>query len=98
MAIWNILWSFGIFFPVLVCCTKENLATLTAVFHFTPTQKAKVWREKEPLSQSSINLPIRIFFRVPLKFKRLQMFSSEIEKPLFSGEKKVGTLQISRNA
>jgi hypothetical protein len=28
MAIWNILWSFGIFFPVLVCCTKKNLATL----------------------------------------------------------------------
>jgi hypothetical protein len=22
------LWSFGIFFPVLVCCTKKNLATL----------------------------------------------------------------------
>jgi hypothetical protein len=35
MAIWSILWPFGIFyghlvyiFPVLVCCTKENLATL----------------------------------------------------------------------
>jgi hypothetical protein len=34
--IWNILWPFGtyilwlfgMFFPVLVCCTKENLATL----------------------------------------------------------------------
>jgi hypothetical protein len=23
-----ILWSFGIFFPVLVCCNKKNLATL----------------------------------------------------------------------
>jgi hypothetical protein len=23
-----ILWLFGIFFPVLVCCTKKNLATL----------------------------------------------------------------------
>jgi hypothetical protein len=22
------LWSFGLFFPVLVCCTKINLATL----------------------------------------------------------------------
>jgi hypothetical protein len=41
MVIWSILWSFGLFyghlvyfmairyiFPVLVCCTKENLATL----------------------------------------------------------------------
>jgi hypothetical protein len=34
-AIWSILWPFdifcghfGIFFPVLVCCTKKNLATL----------------------------------------------------------------------
>jgi hypothetical protein len=27
-AIWQILWSFGTFFPVLVCCTKENLAAL----------------------------------------------------------------------
>jgi hypothetical protein len=27
MAIWNNLWSFGYFFPVLVCCTKKNLAT-----------------------------------------------------------------------
>jgi hypothetical protein len=42
MAIWNILWRFGIFyvrlvhfvliwyiFPVLVSCTKKNLATLS---------------------------------------------------------------------
>jgi hypothetical protein len=27
-AIWNILWQFGIFFPVLVFWTKKNLATL----------------------------------------------------------------------
>jgi hypothetical protein len=27
-AIWLILWPFGAFFPVLVCCTKKNLATL----------------------------------------------------------------------
>jgi hypothetical protein len=30
-AIWYILWPFGTFcghFPVLVCCTKKNLATL----------------------------------------------------------------------
>jgi hypothetical protein len=28
MVIWHIRWSFGIFFPVLVCCTEKNLATL----------------------------------------------------------------------
>jgi hypothetical protein len=28
MAFWHILWPFGIFFPVLVCCTEKNLATL----------------------------------------------------------------------
>jgi hypothetical protein len=28
VAIWNILWLFGIFSPILVCYTKKNLATL----------------------------------------------------------------------
>jgi hypothetical protein len=28
MVVWYILWSLGIFFPVLVFCTKKNLATL----------------------------------------------------------------------
>jgi hypothetical protein len=28
MDIWHILWAFGIIIPVLVCCTKKNLATL----------------------------------------------------------------------
>jgi hypothetical protein len=28
VAIWYILWLFGILFPVLVCWTKTNLATL----------------------------------------------------------------------
>jgi hypothetical protein len=28
MTIWYILYSFGTFFPVLVSCTKKNLATL----------------------------------------------------------------------
>jgi hypothetical protein len=28
MTFWYIVWSLGIFFPVLVCCTKKNLATL----------------------------------------------------------------------
>jgi hypothetical protein len=30
MVIWNILWLFGLVFPVLVSCTKKNLATLKA--------------------------------------------------------------------
>jgi hypothetical protein len=28
VAIWYILRLFGIFFPILVCCTKNNLAAL----------------------------------------------------------------------
>jgi hypothetical protein len=28
VAIWYLLWSFGTFFPVLVSCTKKNLASL----------------------------------------------------------------------
>jgi hypothetical protein len=28
MAIWYYMWSFGLFSPVLVCCTKKNLASL----------------------------------------------------------------------
>jgi hypothetical protein len=28
VAIWYISWLFGIFFPVSVCCTKKNLASL----------------------------------------------------------------------
>jgi hypothetical protein len=31
VAIWYILWSFGVFFPVLVYCTKKNLATLQLI-------------------------------------------------------------------
>jgi hypothetical protein len=27
-ATWHILWLLGTFLPVLVCCTKKNLATL----------------------------------------------------------------------
>jgi hypothetical protein len=34
VVIWYILWSFGIFFPVLVSCTKKNLATLLLIGFF----------------------------------------------------------------
>jgi hypothetical protein len=30
MAIWYIFWLFGAFFPVLVRCSKKNLATLVS--------------------------------------------------------------------
>jgi hypothetical protein len=32
VAIWDIFWSFGILFPILVCCTKKTLATLFEFF------------------------------------------------------------------
>jgi hypothetical protein len=32
MTIWSILCSFGTFFPVLVSCTKKNLATPLALY------------------------------------------------------------------
>jgi hypothetical protein len=32
LSIWSILYLFGIFFPVLACCTKTNLATLYIAF------------------------------------------------------------------
>jgi Na+/H+-dicarboxylate symporter len=28
VAFWYILWLFGVFFTVLACCTKKNLANL----------------------------------------------------------------------
>jgi hypothetical protein len=33
MVIWYILWSFGIFLPVLVLCNKKNLATLRLAYY-----------------------------------------------------------------
>jgi hypothetical protein len=42
MTLWYILYSFGTFFPVLVSCTKKNLATLQKrVFSF-PTEDKKL--------------------------------------------------------
>jgi hypothetical protein len=43
VALWYILWLFGIYFPVMVCCTTKNLATLPFArfnrFHsWTPTK------------------------------------------------------------
>jgi hypothetical protein len=52
VAIWNILWLFGIYFPVLVCCTKKNLATLLASINF-PKLLICVLRPAECLRQFS---------------------------------------------
>jgi hypothetical protein len=41
MVVWYSLWHFGIFSPVLVCCTKKNLATLYA-------SQAVHWHENKP--------------------------------------------------
>jgi hypothetical protein len=41
VALWYILWLFGTFFPVLVSCTKKNLATL--VVPRKPTQQLFNW-------------------------------------------------------
>jgi hypothetical protein len=35
VAICQILWLFGIYFPVLVCCPTKNLATLPQTFTLT---------------------------------------------------------------
>jgi hypothetical protein len=48
MAIWSILWLFGIFFHVLVCCPKKNLATLVPRLHSISKQQSlqflsKIW-------------------------------------------------------
>jgi hypothetical protein len=33
-AIWYILWLFGIFFPVWICCAKKNLASLVSASEY----------------------------------------------------------------
>jgi glucose-6-phosphate-specific signal transduction histidine kinase len=45
-AIWYILWSFGIYFPVLVCCSKKNLTTLIfslGIRRSVPVQVSRVY-------------------------------------------------------
>jgi hypothetical protein len=46
MAVWCILWSFGIFFPALVSCTKKNLATLLCMLPETVLFAANVFGEQ----------------------------------------------------
>jgi hypothetical protein len=44
IVIWYILWSFGILFSVVVCCTEKNLATLIMTKRktmFTPKKRRK---------------------------------------------------------
>jgi hypothetical protein len=40
-SLWYILWSFGKFFPVLVCCAKKNLATLISTQRFLKLLKVE---------------------------------------------------------
>jgi hypothetical protein len=47
-AIWSILRPFGIYFPVLVCFTKKNLATL----HTLPRRERKKLVKKESSSKN----------------------------------------------
>jgi hypothetical protein len=44
VAIWCILWLFGILFPVLECCTKKNLATLVVRWPHRPCCKLSLVR------------------------------------------------------
>jgi hypothetical protein len=37
MAIWYVLWSFVLFFTVLVCCTEKHLATLVSSLCSSPS-------------------------------------------------------------
>jgi hypothetical protein len=47
-AIWYILWLFSIFSPVVVCCTKKNLATLADCRSRSTcrTQCEQIWVDK----------------------------------------------------
>jgi hypothetical protein len=61
MAIWYILWSFGIFFPVLVFCTKKNLATLPErkkkskhIFGMAPKFKFQIFFAKTASAKFSV--------------------------------------------
>jgi hypothetical protein len=47
MAICYILWSFGIFLPVLVFCTKKNLATLSTMPISTPDPTSALAKIKD---------------------------------------------------
>jgi hypothetical protein len=41
MAVWLILWTIWYIFPVLVCCTKKNLATLIASQNLLPSSSSQ---------------------------------------------------------
>jgi hypothetical protein len=51
VAIWNILWLFDIFFPVLVRCTTKDLATLIYRYNvcmYIPSTVGSSERKKYP--------------------------------------------------
>jgi hypothetical protein len=44
MAIWYFSWSFGIFIPILVFCTKKNLATLVETIEILEIVSTHRWK------------------------------------------------------
>jgi hypothetical protein len=58
VVIWHILLSLGDFFPVLVCCTKENLATLaTSAAAAAAAPRQAIAKNKSCLDNGSCNSP-----------------------------------------
>jgi hypothetical protein len=57
MTIWYILYSFGTFSPVLVSCTKKNLATLVENFKKTKNRFSRSTRGWRPIGNEPPRSP-----------------------------------------
>jgi hypothetical protein len=69
-SIWYILWSFGIFSPVLVCCIKKNLATPTTRLPTTSNLNENRFMQtakKRAKNELAINHPFQIFVECKVK-------------------------------
>jgi hypothetical protein len=70
-SIWYILWSFGIFSPVLVCCIKKNLATPTRIRLPTTSNlnenRFMQTAKKRAKNELAINHPFQIFVECKVK-------------------------------
>jgi hypothetical protein len=64
MAIWYILWLFGIYFPVLVCCIEKNLETLILSLH-TIHVAIDLGRQKRPKRKIDKISTSASIFRIP---------------------------------
>jgi hypothetical protein len=69
IAIWYILWLFCIFSPVLVCCSKKNLATLLQIHLHTGRFIDNIYnvdkQAEKVCSQTMINVLCRSCSIVP---------------------------------